>query len=79
MGPAGHGGTRGEVRIHATDLACKIVTLVYIERMPPRTFMEKEREDAPTGASSHFASCAKGSNYYDTEYHQPRDLATNHR
>jgi len=79
MGPRGHGETCGGVRIPATALGCKIVTLVYIERMPPRTFMEEEREDAPTGASSHFASSAKGSTYYDTEYHQPRDLATNHR
>lgn len=78
MGPRGHGETRGGIRIPATALGCKIVTLVYIERMPPRISMEG-REDAPTGASSHFASSAKGSNCYDREYHQPRDLATNHR
>ena len=77
MGPRGHGETCGKSRIPPDSTGCKIITLVYIERMPPRTSMEG-REDAPTEASSHFACTAKGSNCYE-EYNPTRDLATNHR
>jgi len=70
--------TCGGIRIPTTALGCKIITLVYIDWMPLQTSAEV-REDAPTEASSHFACTAKGSIDYAREYHQLRDLATNHR